>query len=70
MVFPNPATGSITLKGLKPTATIKIFSMLGTELAQYTGHYEYLNISKLDRGIYFIEIYDGEIRFTQKLIKE
>jgi len=70
VAYPNPATDYITFKRLKNLATVKIFNSQGTMVAEYYDVDGRLNISNLNRGMYFIEVNDGSKIFTQKLVKE
>jgi len=75
VLFPNPASESITLKGLEDIQieSIQIMTMSGTEakrFAEVKSTDFYMDINDLDNGIYFVHVnYEGG-NDTIKFIKE
>jgi hypothetical protein len=74
-MYPNPATSSVNLvySGFHQDLSIRIFDLTG-KLRQvrsktYEGLVE-LDVSELPQGMYFIQIQDGKVLHTQKLLKK
>jgi hypothetical protein len=75
-VYPNPTEGSLTLtlsvgEGIEPKqCVVKIIDVLGRE-ALVCDYKEQLNISQLEKGIYFLSLYeDKKLLGTKKIIKQ
>ncbi len=73
-VYPNPANSVIHLKIINRAAltayTIRITNILGKEILN-ENYKEELDISHLEKGIYFLSLYqNGTLLCTKKLIKE
>jgi len=73
-LYPNPATGVITINGLSTSGikTLSIFSASG-KLIQLstTGNESYqINIQKLAAGNYYVKVQAGEKVTTLKFVKE
>lgn len=69
-LFPNPATNSISIKGLNDKGNIKIYSILGKQLANQKLIQNQVNITHLPTGIYFIKISTDKGNTTKRLIKQ
>lgn len=72
-VFPNPANDQITISGMTAgSATIVIMDLKGKTVLESTGNVtslHNLSISRLDNGVYFLQVtQNGQIR-SMKLIK-
>jgi hypothetical protein len=73
-ITPNPASDYLLIRGLNDFTkyTITIYFSTGQIVAVYnlTDKEEYINISALSRGLYFLIIYSRDIKaFTHKFIK-
>jgi hypothetical protein len=75
-VYPNPTEGSLTIsipkgEGIEPKqCVVKIIDVLGRE-ALVCDYKEQLNISQLEKGIYFLSLYeDKKLLGTKKIIKQ
>jgi hypothetical protein len=72
MFYPNPANDYVTIRtnstDLLPVAVINITGQ--TVISTTVSDNSQLNISKLDKGIYFIKVSDKDQVFTGKLIKK
>lgn len=67
-IFPNPSSNIITINNLPNNAQINIFNTLGTSVK--TSDDASLNISDLDKGIYFLQIVENnKVIHTEKIIK-
>jgi hypothetical protein len=67
-ISPNPSTGifHIQTNGYQPDK-VEVFSMLGEKI--YNGNSEkQINLSSFAKGMYFVTIYEGANRATQKII--
>ncbi len=72
VIFPNPATNTITIFGLDGAAVqVGIFNTKG-QLMKSLSNYEgsAIDLSGLSDGIYFIQLSNEEISFTKKLVKK
>ena len=72
LIYPNPATDNIYISNLKEENTlIKIYDINGRlVLENKISNNEYLNISKLSKGIYQIKFEGSDWNEMRKLIKE
>lgn len=71
-IFPNPSNGifSIQHQSTKPL-TIQIFNLLGEKIYTTTNAIKTtsnIDMSQSPKGIYFVEIYDGEKSRTEKIV--
>ena len=67
-IFPNPSSNIITINNLPNNTQINIFNTLGTSVK--TSDDASLNISDLDKGIYFLQIVENnKVIHTEKIIK-
>jgi hypothetical protein len=74
-VYPNPAQNKVmvTMTGLTSDYRIIVTDLLGRrqQVINHVKQQNYLlDISRLQRGVYFIQIESGNERFQQKLMKE
>jgi N-acetylneuraminic acid mutarotase len=70
MIYPNPATDIIYLKGIKENSTINIYDINGTlRLTKLIGRDNSLDISHLYKGIYLVNITTSDFTKQCKLIK-
>ena len=73
-LFPNPATDLITVKGLaasKTAASVKVMDVLGkVVLTEKLNASNQVNISKLPKGTYFMEVTNGTERFGKQVVKQ
>jgi len=72
LIYPNPATDKIYISNLKEDNTlVKIYDINGRlVLENKISNNEYLNISKLSKGIYQIKFEGSDWNEMRKLIKE
>ncbi|MFK7750201.1 MAG: immunoglobulin-like domain-containing protein [Kordia sp.] len=70
-IFPNPVRGNVlNVKLAHGTAqTYKISNLYGQAVASGTVNNQ-IRLNKLQSGVYFIEIFDGENTLTKKFIKQ
>lgn len=70
-LFPNPATGTLTMgRALETMAVATIFDVSGQQVLQTTVSDGRLDVSKLARGVYFLQILLGGERFQERFTKE
>lgn len=74
MIYPNPAHGAVTLSA---STSGKYLIQLSNVLGEIIDHRveqidksTTLQLGSLTKGIYFIEVFNGEKRSTQKLVIE
>ena len=69
-LYPNPASEIINIKSKNPISTLKLYNNLG-QLILNNNNLNYLNISTVSNGMYFIEIIDVKgNKKTMQLIKK
>ncbi|AOW19684.1 T9SS type A sorting domain-containing protein [Urechidicola croceus] len=69
-IFPNPATDRIEIKGLQEEAVFKVYSILGKKLLEQKLTNDYIDISSLKSGIYFVKLITENGQTTKKLVKK
>ncbi|MFT7080789.1 MAG: hypothetical protein ACI9CP_000106 [Cryomorphaceae bacterium] len=76
-VFPNPSTGAVNLKyeaGVKGLVNVRVFDMVGKAVADFNmtvnegANFLNLDLSSLDKGIYVIEVLEGQMSSTSKVV--
>lgn len=69
-ISPNPFTDKINFSGMLKITSLEVFNMLGKKVVQVTNPTTTLDLSDLNKGIYFIKIIDENSKtFVKKLIK-
>jgi hypothetical protein len=71
-MYPNPVSRILTLELLNPVetgSTVKIFNIAGKAVfnAEYTRSKVEIDVSGLDRGLYFVAVKAGDYVTTRKL---
>jgi len=70
-VFPNPANDFLNVECKLPDAELKVFNILGNEVTQAKISYKgQIDISNLNKGVYFIRLQTESGIFTSRFIKE
>jgi len=67
--YPNPTSGAVTVTGLTPGKTIRIYNVAGSLVGAYTAHEDAMtiNLDNLSSGMYFLN-FDGQTtRIVRKL---
>jgi len=69
-IYPNPASSMLFIKNENrlPIEEISIYNQLGQKLLYINQPEKYIDIKKLQQGIYFMEIISDELKIKQKLI--
>lgn len=70
MLFPNPAEEMVYIKSITENSIIKITTVEGKEVLFFEKYENSIDISKLKKGVYFVNIYDNTFSNSYKLIKE
>jgi hypothetical protein len=71
LLYPNPASGQVTIKGLPPFATIALYSLQGEQLfaeLQYGNSEHNLDVSPFPPGIYILKCSYQGWEMVRKLI--
>jgi len=70
-MFPNPTNGDKVYFSVTESAIINVYNILGKLVTTYdvTKSKNYIDISKLAKGIYLVKINSKEQYITKKLIK-
>ncbi len=74
-LYPNPTSGivNIATKDLKGSYSISLFDLLGKKIKNYINlskDVNSLDLRDLNKGVYMIELTQGESVWTEKLILE
>ncbi len=76
-IYPNPAKNAINLNfsnNINETTIVKVFNLLGEliveDVLNIQNNSAQVDVSKLSKGVYFVELNQGQNRMTQKLIIE
>lgn len=70
-IYPNPTDGIVFISSNNETITqVLIVDVLGKTVLQFTKDLDELNISNLQKGIYFIKATTQSGEFVQKIIKK
>lgn len=70
-VYPNPVTDYVEISGIKESDLIQIIDLNGKQIIKQIvdENSEKIDVSKLERGIYFIQVSNNNENYTQKIIK-
>ncbi|MGB0403383.1 MAG: T9SS type A sorting domain-containing protein [Salibacteraceae bacterium] len=68
LVYPNPSSTTISIKGLLPTDQYQITNLQGKILL--LGKSPEINTTTLNSGIYFVHIFSKHLTYTLKFIKQ
>jgi len=72
-IYPNPASNTIILTGksIQNGATVTIFNSLGQIKKQFSfDSNPTIDVSQLAKGVYVLQIVDGEMSYTARFLKE
>jgi len=70
-IYPNPTKGLIYINSKTETIIgITVFDVLGKKVLQLEGNIQQMDISTLQRGMYFLRITADDRNFVEKIIKE
>ncbi len=70
-VFPNPSPGILYIDGsTNNNREITIYNIIGQEVYSQNLTDSYIDLSRLEKGVYFISIKEGAVRTIQKFIKK
>ncbi|MFC2131858.1 T9SS type A sorting domain-containing protein [Bacteroidota bacterium] len=69
IIYPNPGSDKLIISGLNNNTRIRIYDMLGNvKLDNEMGYDKIIDISRLESGIYMINVISGDEVFVRKLI--
>lgn len=69
-IFPNPSSSIIKIVSNTKIDKITMFNPLGKEILMQTQNNSEVNIEKLSKGMYIIEIISDNVKIYKKIIKE
>jgi hypothetical protein len=71
LLYPNPASTTLTIKipDVNEAFTYRVVNILGQTVLVGDLSQETINVEKLESGVYFVEINDGEEIMLQRFIK-
>ena len=67
-VFPNPTTEKIHLSAKKTLSKIILYDVYGKHILKKENDTETLDVSRLNSGVYFLEVYSDSEKAIKKLI--
>ena len=67
-IYPNPASTLVYLKSEQIIDKVRIYNQVGQLIIQESGNVNSIDVSKLTRGIYIIELEIGLSKFREKLL--
>ena len=71
-VYPNPSTGKFRIRNEPVISRVEVYNMLGKQVfSKINPDREKLNeidLTKFQKGVYFMEIYNGEKKRTEKIV--
>ncbi len=67
-IYPNPASAVVRIKSDHDWSNLEIRGMNG-QVVQKGSYQELIDVSKLSKGTYFIELYDGQTVHRMKFVK-
>lgn len=68
VVYPNPASSSITINGIDDIEYVAIYSLTGKLVKKVVGDNKNINISSLQNGYYLIRIKSGNNLYVEQFI--
>jgi len=69
-VYPNPVNDLININSKSPINTVEIYSVLGKQLLSISENMDRIDISHLNKGIYFIKVYSNNNVGIKRVVKE
>ncbi|WP_157811589.1 T9SS type A sorting domain-containing protein [Lacinutrix sp. Bg11-31] len=70
-IFPNPAMDVVNIKGLKnDLKSIEVYNIAGQKVITAANNLETINVSELEAGVYFLNLYTENASKTIKFIKQ
>lgn len=67
-IYPNPASDILTIESKKPIESLQVFDMSGSIVFWVYWDVNSINISRLQRGVYFLKLKTSDNIYNQKLI--
>jgi hypothetical protein len=67
-IYPNPANNTVSISGVDEIQKITIFSLLGKKEVEVSNK-NFINVSQLSNGIYFIQIEKNNRTYLKKFLK-
>ena len=69
-IYPNPTKGILFIKAIDKNIIVSIKDIVGKEVLKTKNHKE-IDVSILEKGIYFVDVYQGTQKIiTKKIIKD
>lgn len=68
-LYPNPVRDILTIKGLKPNSLVEISDLVGNKI-ETLNRTNIINVSRYNKGIYFVSIYQDGEKVVKKLVIE
>lgn len=70
IIYPNPCSNTLFLKGITPNSSVAIFGLNGQQLVQKQLIKDQIDISNLLNGVYILQIVNSEEVTFRKFIKQ
>lgn len=69
-IYPNPATGRISLNGIEPGGMIRLYDVAGKQLLELENKNNSLDLSGISSGCYILEIHHANEVLRSRLVVE
>lgn len=72
IIYPNPAQELLTISSEIPIDQYRIHNVTGAMVSEgkFENNQQQIDVSNLKTGMYFIEMYSGDLKTSQKFIKQ
>ncbi len=70
VLYPNPTNDKVIIKGHDQLTKIEIFNIVGQVVLKQNTHFDSVDMSLLESGVYLVKLYANESSKTVKIIKE
>jgi hypothetical protein len=67
VIYPNPSTSNVTIKGLELNSNIEVYTLNGKKIHQTTNNTSKISLNNLSKGVYFIRISNSTHVVTKKI---
>lgn len=69
-VYPNPVSDRILIKSKTPVKSVRMYSVLGKEIASTLSNDNTIDVSTLNSGLYFLKLFSETSEQTFKILKK
>jgi hypothetical protein len=69
VVFPNPASGIVTLQTSEEITAVELYNLAGQTIRTYPAYTTTIDVSELPEAVYLVKVIGGENIFMRRLVK-